>query len=108
MSKKLKVGIIGIGNMGGGHAKNRLCKEGVCPDMELVAVFTRRAPETVNGQKMSFPKQLQDLLLPRSFLTAVFVRALSSQLLTTSTPPMLSSASSAEFTLWLKSPQVFT
>ncbi len=36
MSKKVKLGIIGIGNMGSAHAKNIL--DGKCPDLELVAV----------------------------------------------------------------------
>lgn len=35
MEKKIKLGIIGIGNMGSGHAKN-VC-EGKCPDFQLVA-----------------------------------------------------------------------
>lgn len=36
MDKKVKVGIIGIGNMGSSHAKTII--EGKCPDLELVAV----------------------------------------------------------------------
>ena len=36
MSKKIKLGIIGIGNMGSSHAKN--LKAGKCPDIELVAI----------------------------------------------------------------------
>lgn len=36
MSEKIKLGIIGVGNMGSGHAKNVF--EGKCPDFELVAV----------------------------------------------------------------------
>ena len=36
MSKKIRLGIIGIGNMGSSHAKN--LKEGKCPDIELVAI----------------------------------------------------------------------
>ena len=36
MSEKIKLGIIGIGNMGSAHAKNVI--EGQCPDFELVAV----------------------------------------------------------------------
>ncbi len=35
MSEKIKLGIIGIGNMGAGHAKSVL--EGKCPEFELVA-----------------------------------------------------------------------
>ncbi len=36
MDTKIKLGIIGIGNMGSGHAKNFL--NGLCPDFDLVAV----------------------------------------------------------------------
>ena len=36
MSEKLRLGIIGIGNMGSGHAANVL--SGKCPDLKLVAV----------------------------------------------------------------------
>ena len=36
MSKKIKLGIIGIGNMGSGHARNIIA--GKCPDFELVAI----------------------------------------------------------------------
>lgn len=33
---KVRIGIIGIGNMGSGHANN--IKNGKCPEMELTAV----------------------------------------------------------------------
>lgn len=36
MSNKIKLGIIGIGNMGSGHANN--IKNGECPDIEIVAI----------------------------------------------------------------------
>ena len=36
MEKKIRVGIIGVGNMGSGHARSFL--KGLCPDFELVAV----------------------------------------------------------------------
>ncbi len=36
MEKKIRLGIIGLGNMGSGHAKNIM--EGKCPDLDLVAV----------------------------------------------------------------------
>ncbi|MBQ6823503.1 MAG: Gfo/Idh/MocA family oxidoreductase [Clostridia bacterium] len=35
--EKIKIGIIGVGNMGSSHAKNIAIK-GLCPDLELVAV----------------------------------------------------------------------
>ena len=37
---KIKLGIIGMGNMGRGHAKN--IREGKCPEVELVAVADRK------------------------------------------------------------------
>lgn len=43
LKKKIKVGIVGYGNLGKG-VKLSINQN---PDMELVAVFTRRAPETV-------------------------------------------------------------
>ena len=35
-SMKIRLGIIGVGNMGSGHARNVL--NGSCPDFELTAV----------------------------------------------------------------------
>ncbi len=46
MNHKIRVGIVGYGNVGRG-VEVALRQN---PDMELVAVFTRRAPETVNIQ----------------------------------------------------------
>ena len=36
MDRKVKLGIIGIGNMGSGHAANIM--KGNCPELELVAI----------------------------------------------------------------------
>ncbi|WP_053361474.1 diaminopimelate dehydrogenase [Bacillus sp. FJAT-27251] len=44
MSNQIKVGIVGYGNLGRGTIE--AIKQ--CPDMELVAVFTRRAPESLS------------------------------------------------------------
>ncbi|MBM4761374.1 diaminopimelate dehydrogenase [Bacillus sp. B15-48] len=44
MSNQMKVGIVGYGNLGRG-AIEAIKK---CSDMELVAIFTRRAPETLS------------------------------------------------------------
>jgi diaminopimelate dehydrogenase len=43
MTEKIRIGIVGYGNLGKG-VEIALKK---CPDMELTAVFSRRAPETV-------------------------------------------------------------
>ncbi len=48
MSEKIKLGIIGIGNMGSAHAKNVI--EGQCPDFELVAVADLK-PERLKWAK---------------------------------------------------------
>lgn len=45
MSQKIRVGIVGYGNLGRG-AVAAIEK---CPDLELVAIFTRRAPESINA-----------------------------------------------------------
>ncbi|RDU36638.1 diaminopimelate dehydrogenase [Neobacillus piezotolerans] len=44
MSNKIIVGIVGYGNLGRGTIEAIK----LCPDMELVAIFTRRAPETLS------------------------------------------------------------
>ena len=41
MEKKIKLGIIGVGNMGSGHAEN--IKNGKCPEIELVAIADNNA-----------------------------------------------------------------
>ncbi len=74
MSKKLKVGIIGIGNMGGGHATNRLCKEGVCPDMELVAVADTN-PERLEWAKENLPETVARFATAEELLDSGLVEA---------------------------------
>ena len=48
---KIKIGIVGYGNL----AKGTECAIAQNPDMELAAVFTRRDPETVNIQTSGVP-----------------------------------------------------
>ncbi len=74
MSKKLKVGIIGIGNMGGGHATARLCKEGVCPDMELVAVADTN-PERLEWAKETLPESVARFATAEELLDSGLVEA---------------------------------
>ena len=38
--EKVRLGIIGVGNMGSGHAQNIL--DGKCPEIEITAVADRR------------------------------------------------------------------
>lgn len=49
MSEKIKLGIIGIGNMGSGHAKNVV--DGKCPDFELAAAAD------INRERIEWAKQ---------------------------------------------------
>lgn len=49
MSKKIKLGIIGIGNMGSEHAKN--IRDGKCPDVELVAIAD------INPERLEWAKE---------------------------------------------------
>lgn len=49
--KKIKLGIIGIGNMGSNHSKN--IKEGKCPEIELVAIADK------NAQRLEWAKEQQ-------------------------------------------------
>lgn len=54
---KLRIGIVGYGNLGKGVE----LAIGQNPDMELVAIFTRRAPESIPSASMVVPiQQLQD------------------------------------------------
>ena len=50
---KLKIGIVGYGNLGKGVE----LALGQNPDMELVAIFTRRAPESIPSQATVVPMQ---------------------------------------------------
>ena len=65
MDKKIKLGIIGIGNMGSSHAKRVI--EGKCPDFELVAVADSNeerqtwAKETL-GENVQFFSDAMEML----------------------------------------------
>lgn len=47
--KKIKLGIIGIGNMGSGHAEN--IQSGKCPEIELVAIAD------INNERLNWAKE---------------------------------------------------
>ena len=49
MEKKIRLGIIGLGNMGSGHAKNLM--EGKCPDFDLVAVADTNSARVAWGKE---------------------------------------------------------
>ncbi len=51
MDKKIKLGIIGIGNMGSGHAGN--IKKGECPEFEIVAIAD------INSERIEWAKKQQ-------------------------------------------------
>lgn len=56
MSDKIKIGIVGYGNLGQGIEKNI----GHYPDMELVGIFTRRKLDSLQSQSRLYP--LSDIL----------------------------------------------
>ena len=58
MENKVKVGIIGIGNMGSGHAAN--IKNGCCPEIELAAVADLN-PERLSWAKENLPETVARL-----------------------------------------------
>ncbi len=55
MSCKIKLGIIGIGNMGGAHAKNII--EGKCPDITLVALCDK-SEDRISNLKQNFGEDI--------------------------------------------------
>ena len=52
MEKRIRLGIIGVGNMGSGHAKNVL--DGKCPELQLCAVADRN-PDRLEWSKENLP-----------------------------------------------------
>ena len=57
MMKKLKLGIIGIGNMGSGHAKNIM--EGKCPEIELAAIADSNAERLAWAKEQGYGESVQ-------------------------------------------------
>ncbi len=55
--KKVKIGVIGVGNMGSGHA--RMFTDGSCPEFELVAVCDIK-PDRANAIAAECEKRLAD------------------------------------------------
>ena len=49
MERKIRLGIIGLGNMGSGHAEN--IRKGLCPEIELAAVADIRPDRIAWGRK---------------------------------------------------------
>lgn len=58
MTEKIKIGIVGYGNLGRG-VESAIAQNG---DMELVAVFTRRAPESVTLLNEAIPVYSFDII----------------------------------------------
>ncbi len=54
MSKKVKLGLIGFGNMGTGHTANLMA--GKCPEIELVAICDKN-PARIDFAKNKYPEQ---------------------------------------------------
>ena len=58
--KKLKLGIIGIGNMGSGHARNII--QGKCPEIEITAIAD------INPERLEWAKEnIPNMELPESY-----------------------------------------
>lgn len=53
MDRKIKLGIIGIGNMGSGHASNIM--KGNCPELELVAIADKN-PDRLDWARKQYPE----------------------------------------------------
>ncbi|MDD5897651.1 MAG: Gfo/Idh/MocA family oxidoreductase [Clostridia bacterium] len=53
MDRKIKLGIIGIGNMGSGHASNIM--KGNCPELELVAIADKN-PARLDWARKQYPE----------------------------------------------------
>ena len=53
MDRKIKLGIIGIGNMGSGHASNIV--KGNCPELELVAIADKN-PARLDWARKQYPE----------------------------------------------------
>lgn len=66
MSEKIKLGIIGIGNMGSGHANN--IKKGACPEIEITAIADTNSKrldwskEQGYGENISYFDDAMDML----------------------------------------------
>lgn len=62
MDKKIKLGIIGFGNMGTGHTSNIM--GGNCPEVDLVAICDK-TPTVLNLVNLNTPMQtLHTLPMP--------------------------------------------
>ena len=59
MEKKIRLGIIGFGNMGTSHARNLVA--GLCPDFDLVAIADINPERAVLGLAMASRNTLHDL-----------------------------------------------
>ena len=72
MSKKIKLGIIGIGNMGSGHAHNIV--RGECPEFELVAVADIK-PQRIEWAKKELPAEVNCFETAEAMLDSGLIEA---------------------------------
>lgn len=72
MSKKIKLGIIGIGNMGSGHAHNIV--RGECPEFELVAVADIK-PQRIEWVKKELPAAINCFETAEAMLDSGLIEA---------------------------------
>ncbi len=72
MSKKIKLGIIGIGNMGSGHAHNIV--RGECPEFKLVAVADIK-PQRIEWAKKELPAEINCFKTAEAMLDSGLIEA---------------------------------
>ena len=72
MSEKIKLGIIGVGNMGSSHAKNIV--GGECPDFELVAVADIK-PQRLEWAKSELSPDIHCFETAEEMLDSGFINA---------------------------------
>lgn len=72
MDKKIKLGVIGIGNMGSAHAKH--VAEGACPDFELVAVADTN-PDRLQWSKEHLGENVQTFSTYEEMLDSGLIEA---------------------------------
>ena len=71
MSEKIKLGIIGVGNMGSSHAQN--IKEGKCPEIELVALADINPERLAWAKEQNYAENITYLTPQKRCLTAALL-----------------------------------
>ena len=72
MNRKVKLGIIGIGNMGSGHARNIF--DGKCPELEIVAIADKN-PARLDWARAQYPETVTYFEDPIAMMDSGLVEA---------------------------------